>query len=498
MKDWLRLRPYLHISPRLGGKNLKATKCYISSYVKKKENIAAHRFSPLLHYKIVDHRYKRDKNNIIEGGKVGRSYKAKIRPIYYPNHLDAQIFAYYSHLIEKKLKPIYESNVDLNNSVIGYRAIRFDEHRNKCTIDFAKEVFDFISTNEACELSVVCLDITSFFDNLDHKKLKQSWGELFDQKILDIDHYQVFRAVTNASYVDLEELIPLIPDFDKQKVSLLKNSKYNSLFKTFPQFRSIIYQHKLLRRYDSKKLKIGIPQGTPISATLSNLYFLNADIEIAKMASTVKGLYRRYSDDILLVLPTEHIDLAICKIKEIIENDLWLELQDKKTIFAHLSRENIDLPWNIKVCDWQNCVMDKPISYLGFDFDGKNIRIRNSSISKYYRSLKRAIRRRAFYARVQVAKNKSAEIKKDAWLFRAGIFRGKTHLGAARKKVNGKIFWGNYISYAHTAARIMGNEASVGINKQMKNHWKVVTSEIKKFETAYDLPKAPKTTRYIK
>ncbi len=493
MKDWLRLRPYIHISPRFNKKNKNKAKHYIASYVLIEKIIAKHRFSPLLHYKIVDHRYKRDKTKVLADGKIGRSYKVKPRPIFYPNHLDAQIFAYYSHLIGQRLESIYKSNTTLNNSVIGYRAIEYNKNRNKCTIDFAKEVFNFVSTSKIEDISVICLDVASFFDNLDHDYLKQSWKDLFGTPMLDVHHYKVFRAVTNPTYVDLEELIPLIPNFDKTKINLLSKSKYNSLFQSYSQFRSVIYSNKLLRKYNSNSSKKGIPQGTPISATLSNLYFLGADIEITKIVEGLNGLYRRYSDDILIVCPSENAKDVEERIKNIIDKELNLSIQENKTTIANLKRDNPESNWNIEVFDSQNIRIQKTISYLGFDFDGANIRIRNSSLSKYYRSLKKAIRRRAFYAKVQVIKNKTLEIKKDAWIFRAGIFRKKTHLGAARKKISGKKFWGNYISYVQNAAQIMADISSSAIKKQIRNHWKIVAREVEKFEKLYNLPKAPKT-----
>jgi hypothetical protein len=43
----------------------------------------------------------------------------------------------------------------------------------------------------------------------------------------------------------------------------------------------------------------GIPQGTPISAALSNAYMMPLDKRIVEARGSVGGLYRRYSDDIL-------------------------------------------------------------------------------------------------------------------------------------------------------------------------------------------------------
>ncbi|MGX5854945.1 reverse transcriptase domain-containing protein [Dyadobacter jiangsuensis] len=494
MKDWLRLRPYIHISPRLGCKSKKRTKHYVTTYVNDSENLATHRFSPLLHYKIVDHRYKRDGSKKLESGKIGRAYKVKIRPIYYANHLDTQIFAFYADKINKRLQEIYESDINLSNSVIGYRAIQSNARRNKCTIDFAREVFEFISNHKEHHISVVCLDIASFFDNLNHSVLKSAWGRLFEQVLLSKEDYQVFKATTRPYYIDLEELIPLLPDFDKRSLNLVNKSKRASLFDSFQQFRSIVYSNKLLRKYGGPNNgEKGIPQGTPISAVLSNLYFLQSDIEILKITSPLEGLYRRYSDDILLICPTDQVENVIKTVKDIIERQLSLKIQDNKTIIASLTRSSPTDSWTINATNSKGQTVGQSVGYLGFEFDGNRIRIRNSSISKYYRGLKRAIRRRAFYAKVQLEKNKLSNVKKDDWIFRAGIFRKKTHLGAKRKKIDGRVFWGNYISYVKNAGHVMGDTHIKSINRQVRNHWKIVANEIERHEKRYGLPKAPKS-----
>src|SRR5690606_31674233 len=47
----------------------------------------------------------------------------------------------------------------------------------------------------------------------------------------------------------------------------------------------------------------GIPQGLPISAVLANLYMYDADQRIQQSIRKLGGTYRRYSDDILLIVP---------------------------------------------------------------------------------------------------------------------------------------------------------------------------------------------------
>ena len=53
---------------------------------------------------------------------------------------------------------------------------------------------------------------------------------------------------------------------------------------------------------------IGIPQGSPISAVLSNVYMIEFDEQVKEYVSLNGGIYMRYSDDFLIVLPCERDD----------------------------------------------------------------------------------------------------------------------------------------------------------------------------------------------
>ena len=46
---------------------------------------------------------------------------------------------------------------------------------------------------------------------------------------------------------------------------------------------------------------LGIPQGSPMSAVLSNVYMIDFDKNMFEYISNIGGSYRRYSDDILLI-----------------------------------------------------------------------------------------------------------------------------------------------------------------------------------------------------
>ena len=54
----------------------------------------------------------------------------------------------------------------------------------------------------------------------------------------------------------------------------------------------------------------GIPQGSPISALLSNIYMLEFDDTLSTGITALGGLYRRYCDDIMIVVPPDHQQAA--------------------------------------------------------------------------------------------------------------------------------------------------------------------------------------------
>ena len=99
-------------------------------------------------------------------------------------------------------------------------------------------------------------------------------------------------------------------EFLKVKNKLLKNSK------------KIKVNGKLINR------NFGIPQGSPISSILANLYLFDFDKKINNYIDK-KGIYRRYSDDMIVVCPIDEkeniIDLMTNSIK-----DFKLEIQEKK------------------------------------------------------------------------------------------------------------------------------------------------------------------------
>jgi len=475
-KDWLKIKSYTHLTPKIPHYQQKR----IREYVEDETNIKSHRFFPMLHYTIVDKKFQRPK---VKGKKSEkREVKNKPREIYYSNHLDSHIYSYYGDILNHKLNDQYTLDNSLMDSVIAYRSIPFNHVRNKCNIDFANEVFNYIKQSEELELSAICLDVSKYFDSIDHKLLKKIWANLLGRIDLPLDHFQVFKAITKFSYLEISDIINLTPEHRVKKLCFLKRKSINSFFANGKSFQQAVIGKGLLRL---NRQKFGIPQGSPISAVLSNLYLLDFDKLMVKLAKSYNGFYRRYSDDIVFVCNPEFIEKVNETITLFLTSELQLEVQENKTQRVDFSRSKNDEIWHSTLNEGGNKYHGRPLTYLGFDFDGTKIRIKQKSVSGYYRKTKRLIRRAAFYANKSKQREKRDETKGgDPWIYKSRIYRLKSHLGAKKKKIDNKVFWGNYLSYAYNASQIMKEPA---IKNQLRNHWRIIERNIKLFNNKYNL-----------
>lgn len=491
MIDWIKLKPYPHFGSKFKGTDIP----YLLSYVRNSQNIVKHKFYPLIHYTIKTNHYRRIKEVGVPCKEQKRALKSKPREIFYANHLDSHVFAYYSHLLNKKLNEYYSKHDDLNESVLAYRRIPFDKNRNKCNVDFAYEIFENIKSSQKNEIDVVCLDVTSFFDSLNHRILKKAWYTLLnkDYKSLPKDHYSIFKAITKFTYVEIGDIIKEFPELKIKKFKYLRNRNIESFCKTPKIFRERVVAKGLINynkiNHKTKKPRtFGIPQGTPISATLSNVFMIAFDEHMVKLTKEKGGIYRRYSDDILIICdPNETKELKDTAM-EYLSKTLDLEIKEEKTQIIKFKKAKTKWSCTEKLDD--GTFIKSKLSYLGFDFDGNQIQIRQKGISAYYRKAKRLIRRKARFAYYAKRHNQKEHVKKkEAWIYRKRIYKLKTHLGAKKKKIGNRVFWGNYISYAKSSARIMNEPA---IEHQLRNHWRIIEHLIKESERKYGLEKTPK------
>lgn len=265
---------------------------------------------------------------------------------------------------------------------------------SKSNIDFAYDAFKSIKKIGDCE--VIALDVNGFFDNLDPILLKEAWKNLLNQKNLPKDHYAVYRACTRSYGIEVQCLNKLFSrelSRRRGKNNAVVCSPQDFRLKVVPKLKptqNLVNQIK--KKPILKQLK-GIPQGLPISAVLANLYMLDMDKILSKKINNLGGEYRRYSDDIFLIVPIGRGEIAEKSVEKELKRK-QLEIQPKKTRRV-VFRKNKD---QVVECFKLNENYDQDIkktvaSYLGFEFDGAQISVRNSTISRFMLKAKRAIKR---------------------------------------------------------------------------------------------------------
>lgn len=111
------------------------------------------------------------------------------------------------------------------------------------------------------------------------------------------------------------------------------------------------------------------------------------DLNMKKLAEEVNGIYRRYCDDIMFICPHDEAikKYVIEKIQEyILERGDSLSIHPIEAWNDYSKSQCYDFT-NIKK------IMANPLQYLGFYFNGEQVRIREASLARYLRKSKRAV-----------------------------------------------------------------------------------------------------------
>jgi len=601
--DSLKPKGYIHFTKKIANPN----KSNIRSTLYKLSNekyLLRYNFFPLLKYTKIEQKYKKvtdkelekslEKSVLVlgENGNFKRRNSKKERVIEYPTHQDSLIYSFYSKLL---LTPIYEnvlkSNNCLNESVIGYRKIPLDKNKGKSTIHFAKDVFEYIQNIGECY--VITFDIKDFFPSINHHKLFNSllsilksyfknpspldlkiksayknlvskivnkktkrWQTNIAENRLPEDLYKIFRAVTQYACIDLQHLKK--PDgkqlLTEQKLSEISKKGIEAFFANPKEMRDYLRENKIIIHKNKEK---GIPHGLPISSLFANIYMKSFDEAILSKLKEINSefLYKRYSDDMIVVLPKmENFDLQRLQslFKEELRN-IELELSTSKTEFFEVCRlennllsvkKEITLKKPIKqeleenneeclfckitdeltenyalIKEWRNL----PITYLGLEFHGEvppnnenkkrlDVRLKNSSIQKFYRRMDMAIQRqvkRAFikhlkdfsfkpivfrrqlyrlfskkgafckYKDAETEKNKLKKTIKKAKILDYDKSKGYFFYSNEKKKTNiSAKHRGNAITFARRADFIFFGEGQEIMFKQYRNANKILESKI--------------------
>lgn len=414
----------------------KAKNCPIKGYIPPTPVFKPLVYSPSIiqhsHYPFIS--YKKAKKYAIKSNKV--------RLINYACHLDSAIYSYYTEL----LSPYYEELLIKNNlqdTVLAYRKIERiinNENVSKCNIHFSKDVFSIISQKKDCV--VLCFDISKFFDNLDHQIIKDNWCSLLGVQHLPEDHYKVYKSLTKFASVDKELLY--------KELGLSLNSR--TLHKRYKRlcnpkdFRSRVRENELISTNHTSK---GIPQGSALSGFLSNVYMLEFDKKLKKYLESVNGAFFRYSDDMIFIVDEVQECHLISFIKHEIEK-LKLSINENKTQRVVFKNGVID--FDIKNISYKN---PSKLQYLGLLYDGRQVFLRDTGISRYNHKLRKAIRMRSAHYR---------KLKADNKLNGSKIYKRTLH---SRFTYVGKR---NYISYVFRVSEVHNSK---NVKRQVKGHYKL-------------------------
>lgn len=415
--DPLRPRPYLHLDERISREAL-------LKLVSDPATVAKWQFLPLIVASVTTKKVRRN--------AAGFQVKKKTRPICYASHRDAALYAYYSEKLTKRYEALLASR-GLSEAVTAFRS-----GDGRCNIHFALDAFAWIEAHRPC--TALAYDISGFFDALDHRLLKMNWSEVLGGGALSADHYSIYRSLTRHAKVEQATLYALF--------GISRHAPKASGRKRIcspEQFRRLVVDGGHLTLNSGTK---GIPQGTPISATLSNIYMLDFDERMAAHVRASGGFYRRYCDDVLCVVPPHHAANTKVFIEAIVK-EIKLEVQQEK----------------LEECSYgpPGTSIQKPLQYLGLTFNGQNILLRSGGVGRFYNRLRRGVRM------ADIARSKAAST--------AGV--AKTDVPIRRGKLNrAYTFTGhqNFVTYAHRAAKIAKSPAIAG---QVKRRWSALDRAIR-------------------
>lgn len=465
------------------------------------QRVAQHDFLPFVKILQKTPRYKwQNDEQHPDGGEY--DLESKIRPISFASHFDTYIYSYYAFALNEIYQD-YIKHKGFDEVVLAYR----NDLGGKCNIQFAKEAFDEVknrfNTDGSC--AVIALDIKGYFDNIQHNKLKEMWLRVINETELPPDQYHVFRSLTKYAYINLTSFQKQF-DINFGKIKRKQNKKlkrgehqvyqFNSLLDLIPDklgVRNFKEKMNILRErgivsqnseFDSHRKRVlkksGIPQGSAMSAVLSNIYLADFDQEIYEKGIGEGFVYRRYCDDLLIICHPAKVNELKDFLMNKIKNDCFLTIQDKKTevIDFKPNEHGIIRSFRRKYDEIKSEFIEstvenknyKNLQYLGFEFNGQNYYIRPASLSRFFRKMKARIVKTIGMA---YGKNSKAKV-----IFKKQLFERYSHVGER-----------NFIRYAHNAASEHYENSkkekkpgfnSPSIRKQISAHMHILNQEIEK------------------
>jgi hypothetical protein len=200
---------------------------------------------------------------------------------------------------------------------------------------------------------------------------------------------------------------------------------------------------------------------------------IDFDKQINDYVTSKKGLYRRYCDDLIIVIPIENDEVSnkqyieyINKIANIEYNKIEKITKDIPGLYLNSNKTEqfiYNLDGNKKLINLKG---EKSIlNYLGFSFDGQVVKIREKSLFKYYCRA---------YKKVETVKRHKGKVSENA--VKKKLYQLYTHLGDYKYGRG----YGNFITYARRSAEIFNqsNNLKNDIHNQVKRHWNKINKKL--------------------
>jgi hypothetical protein len=194
----------------------------------------------------------------------------------------------------------------------------------------------------------------------------------------------------------------------------------------------------------------------------------DADQRIQQSIRKLGGTYRRYSDDILLIVPNGRGAEAESVVK-IELGKIRLQVNSAKTVRCRFLRKEGTLrSFSVD----ENFIVQSlsSASYLGLTFDGRNMRVRDSTTARFMIKANRAIDR----ARIAAAARGESRLKKRQLYARlTSLGYGKAYGDAVYDQSNQVLPKGaprlGFFKYLQLAAKVTNSDAIRTQIRQIEN-----------------------------
>ena len=363
----------------------------IEKLVRDADAVARNSFYPFLRFEEKWQPF-RDK----QGGKPDK----KIRQLRFASRRDAYIYSYYRYILREPYEAALAGR-GLDANVIAYRKLTTANGKGKSNIDFALDAFNVVRAYG--DAAVVTLDISKFFESIDHELLRQKWCALLGVTELPPDHRAVFRAITRYSIVDRDAAYERLGYLTWQAKGASRIPVYTTSFKKMPRqlcsnadFREKICGKggTFAKLIETNKHDFGIPQGSPISDMLANLYLIDFDSALKAYVDAIGGAFFRYSDDIIIIIPGGEEEAVAARdfaMAEIMKHGSKIVIKPSKTSVL----KYFPAPGGQGFVRLHGEQGRNGLEYLGFRYDGRAAYLRDTTLSRLYRKVTRSIRAEA-------------------------------------------------------------------------------------------------------